>query len=334
MSLKSIEELRRLIESLRGKTIVLTTHKNADPDALASILVLYHILKQQKNTVYVVVPEGFNEVSKRIIEEVKPCIEVMDPLILMQGLYSLVDYVVIVDTSSSVQLGMLSSILSKIETIVIDHHRYGDLRYKASYSYIDPEFRSNSELVFQLVDEHYLLERIHYTLLLAGILYDTRRFIHITPRTFTIVSKILLRGGDYHYALKLLQKKMDYSERIARLKAAQRMIFRNCKGYIVAVSHVGAFEASAANAIIELGADLAVIYSIRKKLVRVTIRSSRRFYEETGISLARDLAPLIAEMIKGVGGGHDTAASIEGSVLPSSFHEKVFSTVCGLIEKV
>ncbi len=332
-NLKSIGEARNLVSSLRGYNIILTTHKNADPDALASLFVMYNLLELQKNNVYIVLPEGLNEAAKRVVEGFRIDIEFHGPDTILYGLYTLFDKCIILDTSSSSQLGPLYRIIDHMESIVVDHHKYGDLAGKADIVLIDPGSRSNSELVYKLIEGIYTLNSLESTLLLTGIIYDTRRFIHVSPRTFYIVYKLLSYGGDYSRALEILRREMDYSEKIARLKAAQRMEFEKCSNYIVAVTHVGAFESSAANALIELGADIAIVYSIRKNNIRITLRSNKRFHSGTGISLARDIVPHIEDLIRGIGGGHDTAASIEGEYIPSDIDKALFKIICGVLKK-
>lgn len=111
-------------------------------------------------------------------------------------------------------------------------------------------------------------------------------------------------------ASRLLTAEMDRSERIARLKAAQRMTLHEVEGWLIAASHVSSHQASAARGLLGLGADVAVVAGGTWEDVRVSIRSTERFHGETSIHLGRDIAQPLAEKLQGSGGGHATSAGL------------------------
>ncbi|MEM0367309.1 MAG: hypothetical protein QW383_02270, partial [Candidatus Nitrosocaldus sp.] len=112
----------------------------------------------------------------------------------------------------------------------------------------------------------------------------------------------------------------DYSERIARLRAAQRcklykvntdnMVDANRDGYsspiIIAVSSVGSHHASAAKALVDLGADLSIVISSEGSIAKASLRSTQSFYARTMLHLGND----VLARVSSAGGGHSTAASI------------------------
>jgi nanoRNase/pAp phosphatase (c-di-AMP/oligoRNAs hydrolase) len=51
----------------------------------------------------------------------------------------------------------------------------------------------------------------------------------------------------------------------------------------------------------------------KKQDVKISLRSTKDFFENTGIHLGRDIAIPIGELLKGVGGGHAMAAGINGT---------------------
>jgi nanoRNase/pAp phosphatase (c-di-AMP/oligoRNAs hydrolase) len=309
--LKSIEEFRKYIHRSSNGTYLLTTHKNADPDAIASIIVLRNYLRANKKHIFITLPEGMNTSSKNLLENMSIDLEYFTPS-LISGLKELIDAVIVVDTSSSVQLGDLWSIIRGKQIIVIDHHRMGDLADKSLY-YIGSNLVSTCELVYILLRDSWWFNRIESTLLLAGILYDSRRFMYVDEYVFSIVDELIsIYDADYVLANKSLQRKMDYSERIARLKGAQRLKIYRIKEYVVGITHVSAFEGSVARAIIDLGADIAFVVSERDHVLRIVGRASQGFVRETNISLGRDIMPIIARYLNGSGGGHDTAGVAEG----------------------
>lgn len=335
MNLESFHRIREFLVGLRGKKIVVVTHKNADPDAIASAFTITGFLKMQKSYTALILPQGANEAGKSMLSSLNV---IYDKDILFSKYYHVLDnesVLVIVDTNNPENLGIASKLLNVIRTIVIiDHHRPRSLSFSSNYEVyplIIPTYTSCSELVYDLLSEIYSINSLEATALLAGIIYDTRRFLAITPRTFKIVSELLNRGGDYHRAISMITRDMDYSERMARLKAAQRMKIFTCRGYIVAISHVGAFEGSAARGMIELGADLAIVYSIRKNMFRVTLRSTGRFYRETGVSIGRDIIPYLIRILNASGGGHDNAGSLEGYRVEGNLEQVIERTVCKLL---
>jgi len=99
---------------------------------------------------------------------------------------------------------------------------------------------------------------------------------------------------------------------MARLKAAQRMQLHDIGGWTVATSNVGSFQASAARALLGLGADVAVVAGRDKRRLRASMRATERFYRETSIHLGRDIALPLGEEFGGAGSGHPTAAGVNG----------------------
>jgi nanoRNase/pAp phosphatase (c-di-AMP/oligoRNAs hydrolase) len=82
--------------------------------------------------------------------------------------------------------------------------------------------------------------------------------------------------------------------------------------WLIAFSHVSAYQASAARAMIAVGAHVAVVAGQRGEKIQISMRSSRDFYEKTGVHLGRDIAKPLGEYLKGMGGGHSLAAGVNG----------------------
>ncbi len=294
--------------------IVITSHRNADPDALASAIVLSRFIQTiVHRRPFIVFPEGLNEVSKKIVRELDLWSYLYEPSYLLNTCLGRTNPLfIVVDTCNSGQLGVLKDIVLSSDHILVDHHRPGDLVDNAIVSISDPGTSSTSELVYRVIRRYYGFDKLDAILLLAGILYDTRRFLYASPNTLWVTGELLrIEGVDYRYVLELLRVEMDISERIARLKAMQRLNYKRIGEYIIAYTHVSAYESSVARSLIDLGADVAVVASSNKEL-RVVTRSRQDFYRKLGISLGRDIMPLVAEYLGGSGGGHDTAAVATG----------------------
>jgi nanoRNase/pAp phosphatase (c-di-AMP/oligoRNAs hydrolase) len=148
--------------------------------------------------------------------------------------------------------------------------------------------------------------------LFLGIAFDTRHFILAGSSTFKVIAELITLGVDPQKTMFLLSLPMEFSERIGRLKAARRVKLFKIGDWIVALSHVSAYQASAARAMIELGAHVAIVAGKKKKKVQISLRCTRDFLEKTQIHLGRDIAKPAGEYLQGMGGGHPTAAGING----------------------
>jgi nanoRNase/pAp phosphatase (c-di-AMP/oligoRNAs hydrolase) len=105
---------------------------------------------------------------------------------------------------------------------------------------------------------------------------------------------------------------MDSSERVARLKACRRMRLFRIREWIIALSHVSAYEASAARALIATGAHVAAVAGEKNGNMEISLRSSLEFYKKTNVHLGKDVARELGEYLHGMGGGHATAAGVNG----------------------
>lgn len=296
-----------------SSTIILT-HRYADVDALASVYAVYQLIKLIKPEAYIrmAFPNGLNLTAKRIAEKfnIEFSLENLNPEDFKT--------IVIVDTGS---LGMLSPYSNKIlhlnkDLIIIDHHSVDDEIIKnAMIAICDSTAQSCSEIVVKLYKEFNVnIPPEVSSLLIAGIISDTSRFQRVSPLTFKSTLSLIEAGVNYNYILKLLHEPLSESERIARLKACQRISISRIAKYIVVTTYVGAYESSIANILVNLGADVAIVANeLDKSKIRICARCSERFYEDIGLSLSRDLMNPIGKMFNGYGGGHDLAACAEVS---------------------
>jgi len=80
------------------------------------------------------------------------------------------------------------------------------------------------------------------------------------------------------------------------------------KGWVIAVSTVGSFQANVARSLTQLGADVAMVVGEVDSEVKGSLRAHQRFQAETKVHLGTDVAEVISRG-RGYGGGHPTAAS-------------------------
>jgi nanoRNase/pAp phosphatase (c-di-AMP/oligoRNAs hydrolase) len=297
----------RYLGGLSGKAVVLS-HQNADPDAVASSIVLKEAIASFNPSLEVELAAagGISKISKRIAEKfgeefsIKPSLDV--------------DVAILLDTSTLAQLHPISEEIKKASKIaVIDHHApHEDTRRIADF-YIVEEASSTAEIIYRLIAKMGVeMDGRMGLALLAGIIADTAHLRFATSKTIEVVGEIIKTGADYVEAIELLEIPEDVSQKISHLKAAQRMEITKVNDWVLAISHVSAFEASAATALVHLGADCTFVGSEGKEGIQISARASPNFIKESGVHLGRDVMKKIGEFINGSGGGHAGAAGAKG----------------------
>lgn len=292
---------------IKGRVAVLC-HHNADPDALCSAYAMKELaLKLDAPGAELIVPGGLSTLARRVASELGIDAEEKVP----QGDF---DTIIVVDTGNISQLEELGRWLIGHEAtkIFIDHHiRSPEIGAMASSYIVNESAASTCEIV------HGIYEVLGIGLtgkvadcLLTGIVFDSRHFSIGGAETFRVASELLRLGADLSKAFTLLTSSMEASERIARLKASQRMNTHRLGGWLVATTNLGSFQPSAARGIIGLGADLVIIAGNDKERLKASMRSTDRFHAATGIHLGRDIARPLGDEFKGAGSGHPTAAGV------------------------
>jgi phosphoesterase RecJ-like protein len=293
----------------RGKISILC-HHNADPDAIGAAYALQRLIKilDPESTTEILYPDSASQLSNKIISHFN-IVASTSPKIVKA------DTIIVVDTGSIAQLETLAPLLKGVGVkIFIDHHsKNAEIEKIASIYIEDEEAVAACELVYDLWVSFGLEppQDVAENLLL-GIAFDSKHFQIGTPQTFRTVAKLLELGASLRSIRYLLSTQMEKSEKIARLKATQRMTIVKVDPWIIATSNLGSFQPSAARGMLGLGADVAAIAGNDKKKLKASIRSTEFFYQKTGIHLANDISNSLAEKYVGAGGGHKTAAGVNG----------------------
>jgi len=302
-------ELCKVISSSRSVAIV--THKNADPDAFFSAYAISKLVKELcgiKADLYF--PESVSAITKRIVEYFSLKVDYLSKGIKDRRY----DLVFVIDTGSPEQLGEYVELISReeVKVALIDHHFTHSFFLGKAILYVDAEAKSTAELVYQLYKECGVqIPKDIAQYLLIAILYDTRQFSIARPLTFKVAAELLEIVGEYKSLAGIIKTPMNISEKIARLKASMRMNLFRAGDYLIAITNVGAYEASAARAILDLGADMAFVIS-ENGTIRVSARAKQNIVRNLGIHLGKDVMVKLGELIGGTGGGHDAAAGAEG----------------------
>jgi nanoRNase/pAp phosphatase (c-di-AMP/oligoRNAs hydrolase) len=253
---------------------------------------------------------GISRLSKHLLQYVP--IDVRD-----QPRIEKADAIVLLDTNTIQQLDNLAEKVktAKSPIIVIDHHAtHPETEQLATLCVTNEDASSTCEIVYNFYKQANIKpNQTEAKALFLGIAFDTRHFILANSSTLKNIAELIDSGLNVQETLPLLSLPMDLSERVARLKASRRVKLFKMNEWIIALSHVSAYQASAARALIDLGADVAAVAGQKNEKLEVSLRGTREFHKQTGIHLGKDIAKPLGEYIHGMGGGHATAAGANGA---------------------
>jgi len=307
----SFTEITKTLDTLNAKLVVLLCHHNADPDAICSAYAFQSLLKHVRPSTEVQIgaSHGISRLAKHLLEHL--AIEVRNqPEIENAGA------IVLLDTNTVQQLDNLAKKVKtgKAPVIVIDHHAaHPETDQLATVCITNEEASSTCEIVYNFYKETNLKPGLNEAkALFLGIAFDTRHFVLANSSTLKNIAELVDLGVNVREVLPKLSLPMDFSERVARLKACKRTRLFRINEWIIAFSHVSAYQASAARALIDLGAHAAVVAGQKNKDIEMSLRASYEFNQKTGIHLGKDIAKPLGEYLHGMGGGHATAAGING----------------------
>jgi phosphoesterase RecJ-like protein len=184
--------VREVVEAIRGaERITAIGHENPDADTLGAALALRVIGERLGIPAEVVMADPVPEYLQFLpgVGEVRtePGFEP--------------DVAVIVDSGDLARIGSLAihraEWLSRSTIVNIDHHVSNPLF--GAVNHVDPEAASTCEMVTLLLPELGVeLDADLATVLLAGIVNDTRNFAHpnVTPRTLRVAATLVEAGAD------------------------------------------------------------------------------------------------------------------------------------------
>jgi phosphoesterase RecJ-like protein len=307
----SIQKMMALIDEHDAQLIVLLCHHNADPDAVCSAYALSQLLRRlrPKLNIEIAAARGSSRLSRFLLKELPAKLTTQPPI-------EEADLLILLDTNTIQQLDEWGERVkaSNSPIIVIDHHAgHPETERLATLCMADEEASSTCEIIYDLFKEMKVeLTETEAKALFLGMAFDTRHFVLAKSSTFKAVAELVDVGVKTEEALSLLSLPTESSERIARLKAGQRVKLIKINDWLIALSHVSSYQASAARALIGLGAHVAIVAGQRGETIQISLRSSRDFYESAGIHLGRDIANPLGTYLNGMGGGHATSAGANG----------------------
>ncbi|MCW4000059.1 MAG: DHH family phosphoesterase [Candidatus Bathyarchaeota archaeon] len=307
----SFQDIVKLLEETKAGFVLLLCHRSADADAICSAYGLQGLLKRFLPNVVVEIgcPQGINKPAKTLLENMpitvnlKPNIESAEAIML-------------VDMNTIEQLDEVAAVIKKSPApkLIVDHHAPSQETLQiCKVCIIDEKAAANCELTYRLYEQANVKPTHNEAkALFIGIAFDTRHFALANSPTFEVIAKLVVEGIDAQQTLATFALPIEPSERVAKLKAAKRAKMVKVEGWIVALSHVSAFQAPAAKALVDLGAHMAAVAGKKNGKLEISLRSTRQFQEGTGVHLGVDIATPLGEYLSGVGGGHAMAAGVSG----------------------
>lgn len=195
--MENIAELRAFLNFPRDIAIV--THRNPDGDAIGSSLGLYHFLKEQGHSVYMISPSEYPDTFAWMPEIEKMAIYDLDPE-ATQSIIARAGIIFCLDFNALDRIDKVGELIapSRAPKAMIDHHLYPEPF--ADFVFSDTSASSTCELVFEFIKELHGMRFMNALIgecLFTGILTDTGSFKYSTSaRLYRIVAELLEVGVD------------------------------------------------------------------------------------------------------------------------------------------
>ncbi|MHC1604507.1 MAG: DHH family phosphoesterase [Candidatus Methanofastidiosia archaeon] len=288
------KDIRLFIEG--SQKLLILCHDGADPDAVGSALAIKMHYGDKNISIAC---DGVSKTAKFLLKYLGE--EIDEPP-------KIPDAILVVDTSSLELLGKYKdTVMSSDNVAIIDHHatsNFSNVNMKVIYRKLR---NSTAELVWEILDKP--KDKRVRKALLAGVLTDTAHLRHADGQTFKALHEMVADDINFEEIFAMLKDDSGHSQKVALIKALQRMRVWKVGDYIVVRTFIGSFESFIARNILNIGVDVVIIINERKGN-RIVARATRRAIEK-GVDLSK-IMYAVGEDNEGNGGGHPPAAGIRG----------------------
>ena len=308
----SFNQILKILDQKGAVNVLLLCHHNSDPDAVCSAYAFQGLLKKLRPNIKSEIGTGLgiSKLTKHLCSFIPITVNLHPEVDKAQ-------VIILLDTNTIQQLGSLTDKVSRTEVpiVVVDHHAvHPDTQGLCKLCITAEDASSTCDIVYGFYKEQNIKPDLNEAkALFLGMAFDTRHFVIASSSTFKAVADLIDDGINAQEALSMLAIPMDFSERVARVKACRRAKIIRINNWIIAFSHVSAFQASAARALTDLGAHMSAVAGMKGENIEISLRCTREFSEKTGIHLGKDIAKPLGETLKGMGGGHAMAAGVNGT---------------------
>ena len=325
MALEAKPEDFPFVEPAVLRKAVVVCHRNADADAYLSAYALSTLIRALAPgcEVHIATPGGMTTLTQKLSARF--------PHRITDGSGEDYDLYVAVDVGDEELLNEWKERFraSPGVKVLVDHHphRGGDIY---GHAIVEEAATSAAEVVCELFERKGLTPDSRTAqALLEAMLFDSSHLAIAGPAGLRAAVRLIDAGADLALARRELRSEPDYGEVLAKLKGAQRITIFKAGTWVVAVSHVGSFQAHVARSLIYLGADLGLVGGESDGETRVSLRATQRLHDATGLKLGPQVAEEMAKRLGGHGGGHATAASFS---TPTAEEDTVQATLKRLEE--
>ncbi len=307
----TFNQILQILDENAVRNVLLLCHHNSDPDAVCSAYGLQGLIHKTRPNISVEIGAGtgVSKLTKNLFKYIPIKVNLLPNIEKAQT-------IILLDTNTIQQLDNLAERVSKSQApiVVVDHHpAHPDTQKICRLCLTNEEASSTCDIVYNFYKEENLKPGLNEAkALFLGMAFDTRHFVLANSATFKGVADLVDSGVNTQEALSMLALPMDFSERVARVKACRRAKIVRVHDWIIAFSHVSAFQASAARALTDLGAHMSAVAGKKGDAIEISLRCSREFSQKTGIHLGKDIAKPLGEYLQGQGGGHAMAAGVNG----------------------
>jgi len=234
------------------------------------------------------------------------------------------DVIVCVDFRSPSQAGELEGALRKFskKIIILDHHSPSSSEFSGDVlKIIHPSSAATAQLVARLAREmNTPFTKPLAAALAMGILTDSAKFAVADAETFSTFSFLLEKSGQtYEQILERAIPPLETSDTISTFHALRQVKLVSVGKFLLASVHAPYHNARAANALIQLGADVALGIFLSDEGLFCSIRISGRAHSVLQLD-AMKILPALAHEHAGNCGGHARAAQLN---LPAYLSENI-----------
>lgn len=309
-------ETEILLRELSGKKTLFLSHARPDMDTLSSAYALAHILGQKTKCTWGL-SEKLNDSYTNRVSSFSFQPKIIDSL-------ESFDAVVCVDFRSPSQAGELESALRTFskKLIIIDHHHPSSSEFAGKVvKIIRPASAATAQMVAQIgIEMNTEFTKPLASALAMGILTDSAKFAVADAETFSTFSFLLEKSGKtYEQLMERAIPALETEDTVSTFHSLRNAKLLSVGKFLLASTNAPYHNSRAANALIQLGADVALGIFQGKDGLFCSVRVSGRAHSVLQFD-AMKILPVLASAHSGTCGGHARAAQLN---LPLYISENV-----------
>ncbi len=296
-----------LLKKWRQRKALITFHSVGDRDGVASAIALSHCFE---NAV-VATPDFITGNSKRMLSEASYAGSILPEF------PGDVEIAIVTDAN---RLDILGAFGERLKTfsgsvLFLDHHALPEGADEVPNSFIfnDEGYNSASSITYEVLKAMGIQTgRSISILLLNGIIADSANLQNANALTFRQIADLFEASGlTYADVSEYFHEASSATHRQRLMQDLFSSKLEVISKYLLVYGEASSHANTAAEKMLELGADASVFWVIREKEVSISARLRQSLDRRLGIHLGRIMEDA-AKHIDGTGGGHPCAAGAYG----------------------